>query len=109
MRPFATLAETPWHTRVTIFTKAADLLAGKYRSKIVAATMIGQGKNVYVAMRPRSEGSCEGGAELTSLVTRWQAEIDGASETCDFFRWTAHFTEKIYGQQPPMHADGTWK
>ena len=46
----------PWNDRAAIFLKAADLVSGKYRYKIMAATMIGQGKNV------------------------WQAEIDAAAE-----------------------------
>lgn len=46
----------PWNDRAAIFLKAADLASGKYRYKLVSATMLGQGKNV------------------------WQAEIDAAAE-----------------------------
>jgi 1-pyrroline-5-carboxylate dehydrogenase len=50
--------EMPWADRAAIFLKAADLIAGKYRFEIMAATMLGQGKNA------------------------WQAEIDAAAEVC---------------------------
>ena len=52
----------PFADRAAIFLKAADLIAGKYRFDIMAATIVGQGKNA------------------------WQAEIDAAAELCDFFR-----------------------
>lgn len=48
----------PWNDRAAIFLKAADLASGKYRYKLLAATMLGQGKNA------------------------WQAEIDAAAEVC---------------------------
>ena len=51
----------PWHDRAAIFLKAADLISGKYRYEIMAATILGQGKNA------------------------WQAEIDAAAEVCFFF------------------------
>ena len=53
----------PFADRAAVFLKAADLISGKYRYDIMAATMVGQGKNV------------------------WQAEIDAAAELCDFLRW----------------------
>jgi 1-pyrroline-5-carboxylate dehydrogenase len=56
-------AAMPWSDRASIFLKAADLIATKYRYDIMALTMVGQGKNA------------------------WQAEIDSAAELCDFFRW----------------------
>lgn len=52
----------PFSDRAAIFLKAADLIAGKYRYDVMAATMVGQGKNA------------------------WQAEIDSAAESCDFLR-----------------------
>lgn len=52
----------PFADRAAVFLKAADLVSGKYRYDIMAATMAGQGKNT------------------------WQAEIDAAAELCDFFR-----------------------
>src|SRR6266581_3317177 len=59
-----------------IFTKAADLLAGPYRYKMNAATMLGQSKNAF------------------------QAEIDSACEVIDFLRFNVHFLSEIYNQQP---------
>ncbi|MFM8450899.1 MAG: L-glutamate gamma-semialdehyde dehydrogenase [Haliscomenobacter sp.] len=73
----------PWQDRAAIFLKAADLLAGKYRAKMNAATMLCQSKNVY------------------------QAEIDCVAELCDFFRFNAHFMAGIYAQQPISPAQ-TW-
>eukprot|EP00741_Cyanophora_paradoxa_P000633 tig00000430_g609.t1 len=70
--------------RATIFLKAADLAAGKYRQQLNAATMLGQGKNV------------------------WQAEIDAPVETIDFWRFSAKFAEQIYQQQPPENSPGVW-
>ena len=68
-------ASTPWEDRVAVFLKAADLLAGPYRNKVLAATMLGQSKNL------------------------WEAEIDIA-ELCDFLRFNAYFLQEIYKQQP---------
>lgn len=73
----------PWEQRASIFLKAADLLAGPYRAKINAATMIGQGKNVY------------------------QAEIDGACEMIDFLRFNVQYMAEIYANQPES-ASGIW-
>lgn len=74
----------PWEDRAAIFLKAADLLAYKYRYQVNAATMLGQGKSV------------------------WQAEIDSAAETIDFFRFNVKFAEEIYGFQPPKNSVGIW-
>jgi len=68
--------EMAWEHRAAIFLKAADLLAGKYRWKMNAATMLGQSKNAY------------------------QAEIDSACELIDFLRFNVHFLTGIYNQQP---------
>ncbi len=76
-------ANLPWEHRAAIFLKAADLLAGPYRARINAATMLGQSKNVY------------------------QAEIDSACELIDFFRFNAHFMAEIYRQQPNS-SPGVW-
>ena len=76
-------ANLPWEHRAAIFLKAADLLAGPYRPRINAATMLGQSKNVY------------------------QAEIDSACELIDFFRFNAHFMAEIYRQQPNS-SPGVW-
>ncbi len=73
----------PWQDRAAIFLKAADLLAGPYRARMNAATMLGQSKNIY------------------------QAEIDSVVEYCDFLRFNAQFLVEIYGQQPISPAM-TW-
>src|SRR5690606_41190446 len=63
-----------WENRAGIFLKAADLLAGPYRAKINAATMIGQSKNAF------------------------QAEIDSACELIDFLRFNVEFMTQIYAE-----------
>jgi 1-pyrroline-5-carboxylate dehydrogenase len=75
--------EMPWQDRAAIFLKAADLLAGPYRAKMNAATMLGQSKNIF------------------------QAEIDCVAELCDFFRFNAKFLAGIYARQPSS-APLTW-
>jgi 1-pyrroline-5-carboxylate dehydrogenase len=65
-----------WENRAAIFLKAADLLAGKYRARMNAATMLGQSKNAN------------------------QAEIDSACELIDFLRFNVHYLSEIYKQQP---------
>jgi 1-pyrroline-5-carboxylate dehydrogenase len=65
-----------WKQRAAIFLRAASLLAGPYRAKINAATMIGQSKTVH------------------------QAEIDSACEIIDFLRFNVQFMEEIYNRQP---------
>ncbi|KAJ5090092.1 hypothetical protein N7532_008776 [Penicillium argentinense] len=77
-------AATPFAERASIFLKAADLIASKYRYDIMALTMHGQGKNA------------------------WQAEIDSAAELCDFFRFGVKYAEELYAQQPVHHAPGVW-
>ncbi len=69
--------------RAAVFLKGADLLAGKYRATVNAATMLGQSK------------------------TSHQAEIDAACELIDFFRFNAHFAERIHAEQP-LSVPGTW-
>ncbi|MEL6924470.1 MAG: L-glutamate gamma-semialdehyde dehydrogenase, partial [Bacteroidota bacterium] len=76
-------ANMPWQDRAAIFLKAADLLAGPYRAKMNAATMLGQSKNVY------------------------QAEIDCVAEMCDFFRFNVQYMTEIYTTQPES-PDGIW-
>jgi 1-pyrroline-5-carboxylate dehydrogenase len=73
----------PWEQRAAIFLKAADLLAGPYRARINAATMLGQSKNAY------------------------QAEIDAACEFIDFLRYNVHFMTQIYAEQP-QSGKGVW-
>jgi 1-pyrroline-5-carboxylate dehydrogenase len=76
-------AKLSWEHRAAIFLKAADLIAGPYRAKINAATMLGQSKNIY------------------------QAEIDAACEYIDFLKFNATYMEEIYSQQPKSSA-GVW-
>lgn len=76
-------ARTPWEHRASIFLKAAELLAGPYRYKMNAATMIAQSKNVF------------------------QAEIDSACELIDFLRFNVQFMTEIYSNQPDS-APGMW-
>jgi len=73
-----------WEHRASIFLKAADLIAGPYRYKLNAATMLGQSKNPY------------------------QAEIDSACELIDFLRFNVSYMSDIYRQQPPVSGPGTW-
>lgn len=74
----------PWADRAAVFLKAAELIAGKYRYDMLAATMIGQGKNVY------------------------QAEIDATCELIDFLRFNVKYAEELYAVQPAACAPGTW-
>ena len=76
-------AAMPWHQRVAIFLKAAELLAGPFRAKINAATMLAQSKNVF------------------------QAEIDAACELIDFFKFNAEYVTQLYGEQPES-GPGMW-
>lgn len=76
-------AALSWEHRASIFLKAADLLAGPYRAKLNAATMLGQSKNAY------------------------QAEIDAACELADFFRFGVREMTRIYKMQPES-ARGIW-
>ncbi len=76
-------ANLGWEHRASIFLKAAELLAGPYRYKINAATMLGQSKNAF------------------------QAEIDAACELIDFLRYNVYFMSQIYHEQPESSA-GIW-
>jgi len=76
-------AKLPWEQRAAIFLKAADLIAGPYRDRINATTMIGQSKTVL------------------------QAEIDSACELCDFLRFNVEYMTEIYREQPES-ADNEW-
>ena len=72
-----------WENRASIFLKAADLLAGPFRDKLNAATMLAQSKNVY------------------------QAEIDAACELIDFFKFNVQYMSEIYKEQPESQP-GMW-
>ena len=76
-------SEMAWEHRAAIFLRAADLLAGPWRMRLNAATMLGQSK------------------------TAFQAEIDAACELIDFWRFNAHYMEQIYREQP-QSAPGAW-
>ena len=76
-------ADLTWEQRAAIFLKAADLLAGPYRAKINAATMIAQSKTIH------------------------QAEIDAAAEFIDFLRFNVEYMTQIYEEQPES-AEGIW-
>ncbi len=76
-------AALPWEHRASIFLRAADLLAGPFRDKMNAATMLAQSKNVF------------------------QAEIDAACEMIDFFKFNAAYMQQIYEDQPGSNP-GTW-
>ena len=76
-------ASLSWEHRASIFLKAAELIAGPYRMKINAATMLGQSKNIF------------------------QAEIDSACELIDFLRFNAYYMTEIYKVQPDS-SSGIW-
>lgn len=75
-------AATPFFDRAAVFLRAAELVSNKYRFELMAATMLGQGKNA------------------------WQAEIDAAAELADFFRFNVSFAQDIYDRQPTLNAPG---
>ncbi len=76
-------ANLTWEQRAAIFLKAAELIAGPYRAKINAATMIAQSKNIH------------------------QAEIDAACELIDFLRFNVEYMSEIYAEQPES-SKGIW-
>lgn len=73
----------PWSERASVFLKMADLLAGPFRAKLNAATMLGQSKNLF------------------------QAEIDSACELIDFYRFNVTYMHQIYNEQPNS-STGVW-
>lgn len=75
---------TPFVDRSAIFLKAADLISTKYRYDMLAATMLGQGKNVY------------------------QAEIDSVAELIDFFKFNVKYAQELYATQPAETSPGVW-
>lgn len=76
-------SQMPWEQRAGIFLRAAELIAGPYRAKINAATMLAQSKTIY------------------------QAEIDAACELIDFLRFNVQFMTEIYAEQPES-TSGAW-
>ncbi|HKX46386.1 MAG TPA: L-glutamate gamma-semialdehyde dehydrogenase, partial [Planctomycetota bacterium] len=73
----------PWEERAAVFLKAADLLAGPWRDRVNASTMLGQSKTCH------------------------QAEIDAACELVDFWRFNVAFASELYAQQP-QSSPGCW-
>ncbi len=76
-------ARWPWHERLGVFLKAAELLTTSWRPVLNAATMLGQSKTVF------------------------QAEIDAASELIDFWRFNPFFAQELYAEQP-LSSHATW-
>lgn len=76
-------ANLTWEQRAAVFLKAADLIAGPYRAKINAATMMAQSKTIH------------------------QAEIDSACELIDFLRFNVEYMAQIYAEQPES-SEGIW-
>lgn len=76
-------SQMPWESRAAVFLKAADLVAGPYRAKINAATMLAQSKTIF------------------------QAEIDAACEYIDFLRFNVQYMQEIYENQPE-NSPGIW-
>jgi 1-pyrroline-5-carboxylate dehydrogenase len=76
-------SQMPWEQRAAIFLRAAELIAGPYRAKMNASTMIAQSKTVH------------------------QAEIDAACELIDFLRFNVEYMSEIYAEQPNSD-DGIW-
>ncbi len=76
-----TWSQMPWEHRAAIFLKAAELIAGPYRARINAATMIAQSKTIF------------------------QAEIDASCELIDFLRYNVEFMTQIYNDQPKSVSD----
>jgi 1-pyrroline-5-carboxylate dehydrogenase len=76
-------SRTPWHERVAVFLRAAELLSGPWRATLNAATMLNQSKTVH------------------------QAEIDAVCESIDFFRFNAEYLTRIYREQP-VSSPGVW-
>ncbi|MFT4050634.1 MAG: L-glutamate gamma-semialdehyde dehydrogenase [Microbacterium sp.] len=74
----------PFDERAAVFLRAADLISGKYRAKLNAATMLGQGKSAY------------------------QAEIDSACELIDFLRFNVSYARDILAMQPVTNSSGVW-
>jgi len=77
-------AALPWEQRIGVFLKAASLLAGPWRDRVNAATMLGQAKTCF------------------------QSEIDAACELIDFWRFNASYAQSILSEQPPENSPGVW-
>ncbi len=80
---WADWASSSWSSRAAVFLRAAELVSGKYRQVLNAATMLGQSKTAY------------------------QAEIDSACELADFLRFNVYYASQLYAEQPDS-APGVW-
>ena len=80
----AAWAGLAWEDRAAVLLRASELLAGPWRDRVNAATMLGQAKTVH------------------------QAEIDAACELIDFWRFNVSYYRQILAEQPPVSAPGTW-
>ena len=83
MKAWKEWSNWPWEDRLAVFQRAADLLAGRWRPILNAATMLGQSKTAH------------------------QAEIDSACELIDFLRFNTYFAQQIY-QEQPFSGPGMW-
>ena len=83
LKAHSSWSQMPWESRAAIFLKAAELIAGPYRAKINASTMLAQSKTIH------------------------QAEIDAACEYIDFLRFNVAFMQEIYENQPE-NGPGVW-
>ncbi|HEU0299699.1 MAG TPA: L-glutamate gamma-semialdehyde dehydrogenase [Longimicrobium sp.] len=83
MKAWQEWSNWPWEDRLAVFQRAADLLAGRWRPVINAATMLGQSKTAH------------------------QAEIDSACELIDFYRFNTYFSQQLY-QEQPFSGPGMW-
>ena len=77
-------ADLPWNERAAVFLRAAELLAGPWRDRLNASTMLGQGKTCH------------------------QADIDAACELIDFWRFNASYARDILADQPPVSTSTAW-
>lgn len=76
-------AAMPWEERAAVFLRVGEMLAGPWRDRLNASTMLGQSKTVH------------------------QAEIDAACELVDFMRFNVHYMQELYGNQPES-SPGVW-
>ncbi len=77
-------AALPWQERAAVFRRCSELLAGPWRQRLNASTMLGQSKNAF------------------------QAEIDAACELIDFWRFNCYYAEQLYRDQPPRSPNSMW-
>jgi len=122
----------PWHDRAAIFLKAADLISGKYRYEIMAATILGQGKNAWQAeidaaaevcffsfrspsssrtppFRARERKAQDSTYSYSnSIFIMCRFFPDSLLQLADFFRFGVKLVEELYSQQPPENSQYCW-